>query len=85
MPNPTRGEFVVAYYGNVSSTYALRIYDAKGALVFNRTYPATTGVQRMAVDIRQHGHGVYFVVLDDMMQKKKVTTAKLVVAIGNGF
>ena len=78
LPNPNSGEFDVAYYGSTGSSYSLRIYDSKGAMVYNGTWPGASGVQRMHIDLRRHGKGVYMIVLGDQ-GKKKVATGKVVV------
>lgn len=76
MPNPNSGEFEVAYYGSVTESYSLRIYDTKGALVYNKTMPPITGVARMHVDLRHHGKGLYLLVLGNN-KKEKIATAKV--------
>ncbi len=64
-PNPSSGQFQVNYYTTTAAAYSLSIYDSKGAFMFRRDYTLNTPYQRMDVDIRQHGKGIYIVVLHD--------------------
>ena len=70
-PSPNNGQFNVAYYttgSNASNT--LVIFDAKGARVYSASYSITSPYQLMKVDMRQHGSGVYMVMLYDRNGKK---------------
>ncbi len=70
-PSPNNGQFNVAYYttgSNASNT--LVIFDAKGARVYSASYSITSPYQLMKVDMRQHGSGVYLVLLYDRNGKK---------------
>jgi hypothetical protein len=69
LPNPSKGQFEVAYYAAGNEQYTLTIYDGRGALVFRRSYPIAGAYQRMAVDIRQHASGIYQLVLTDRSGK----------------
>ncbi|MGC4101315.1 Ig-like domain-containing protein [Ferruginibacter sp.] len=67
-PNPNNGVFKVRYYTNNTSFGFLRrllIYDAKGALVFNKNIPITAPYSSMDVDMRKNGKGIYTVVVFD--------------------
>ncbi len=64
-PNPTSGVFQVNYYTTSAASHTVSIFDAKGALVFRKPYAVIAPYQRMEVDIRQHGKGIYQVVLHD--------------------
>ncbi len=70
-PSPNNGQFNVAYYttgSNASNT--LVIFDAKGARVYSAGYSITSPYQLMKVDMRQHGSGVYMVMLLDRNGKR---------------
>jgi len=70
-PSPNAGQFKVSYYtpgANAKNT--LTIYDSKGAHVYTRSYALSSPYQIMNVDMRQHGRGIYHVVLFDKTGKK---------------
>ena len=69
-PNPASGQFQVNYYTTAVSSHILSVYDSKGSRVFSKTYNLSIPYQQMDVDIRQHGKGVYQVVLHDKNGKK---------------
>lgn len=70
MPNPNGGVFDVAYYSAAATTYTLSLYDGKGALIFTKAYSISSPYQRMNVNIKQHGRGIYQVVLTDKGGKR---------------
>lgn len=70
LPNPNKGLFEVIYYSNGVNTYTLSLFDSKGALAYRRAYTISAPYQRMQVDIRQHGGGIYQVVLTDKSGKR---------------
>ncbi len=69
-PNPTTGQFQVNFYTTTTGQHRLSVYDAKGAIAFSKPYAIAAPYQRLDVDIRQHGSGVYVVVLYDKSGKK---------------
>jgi hypothetical protein len=69
-PNPTQGDFQIRYYTTNVSAHSISIYDYKGVLVYRKNYSLNIPYQQMDVDIRQHGSGVYQVVLYDKSGKK---------------
>lgn len=70
LPNPNNGDFDVVYYSAGTTTYTLSIFDSKGAIVYTKSYNISSPYQRMDVDIRQHGKGIYQVVLTDRTGKR---------------
>jgi len=63
MPNPNRGKFDVVYHSTGASSFTLGIYDSKGAFVYQKSYSISSPYQRMEVDIKHHGKGLYHVVI----------------------
>jgi len=67
-PNPNRGQFTVQFYNQSNEEVTLRIFDAKGALVYQRKYATTlpyTNINVNLADGRILTAGVYVVdVLD---------------------
>jgi hypothetical protein len=63
LPNPNKGKFEVIYHSAGTNTYTLRIYDSKGAYVYEKVYNIASPYQRMEVDLRGHGKGLYHVIL----------------------
>ncbi len=70
-PSPNAGQFQVTYYttGPVTAN-VLTIYDSKGALVYNRVHGMTAPYQRLDIDMRRFGKGIYRVVLRNAAGKK---------------
>ena len=72
-PNPNRGQFNVAYYGETTpytGAATLTIFDAKGSRVFVNTYVINAPYQAMPVDLKKQGKGIYFVELSDKNGKR---------------
>ncbi|MEO6254220.1 MAG: S8 family serine peptidase [Ferruginibacter sp.] len=79
LPNPNSGQFDVIYHSaTATNTHTLRIFDAKGALVYSNAYPITGPYQRMAVDMRSGGKGTYVVALFNN-SGKRVATGKVII------
>jgi hypothetical protein len=62
-PNPTSGQFEVRYYSTVNNIVprSLTVFDAKGDRVFTKLYPIGRPYDRMPVDMRIYGKGLYWV------------------------
>lgn len=73
-PSPNNGLFKVSYYSAVATNYSLQVFDTKGAMVFSRQLPATSGYPLMEVDLRFAQGGLYVVRL--------VNASNLVIASG---
>ncbi len=70
-PSPNGGQFKVRYYttgANAQNT--LVIFDSKGGRIYSGNYLIGSPYQIMDVDIRQHGRGIYRVVLFSRAGKK---------------
>ena len=67
-PNPNSGVFQVRYYASLDTRAprALNIYDAKGSRISVNQYPNNAPYQRMDVDLRKHGKGIYWVEVIDV-------------------
>ncbi|WP_394349670.1 Ig-like domain-containing protein [Adhaeribacter soli] len=79
-PNPNKGQFQIRYYsepGIVSST-AVLIYDSKGARVASANYTVKVAYDRLKVDMRNEGSGIYYVVLQQE-NGKKLASGRVVV------
>lgn len=77
LPNPNTGQFDVIYHSNGNNTYSLRIFDSKGALAYMRSYNITSAYQRMNVDLRQHGKGLFHIVLS--ASGKRLANGKVII------
>ena len=67
-PNPTGGNFEVRYYsvaGNSNLPRMLTVYDAKGDRVYTQKYNIGRPYDRMPVDMRAYGKGLYWVEIGD--------------------
>ena len=67
-PNPNSGTFQVRYYsvaGNSSLPRGIVVYDAKGDRVFVKNYTIGRPYDRMDVDMRAYGKGLYWVEIVD--------------------
>jgi len=78
LPNPNNGEFDVVYHSVGANTYTLSLYDSRGAAVYSKAYTIASPYQRMRVNIKQHGRGLYQVVLTDK-SGKRIANGKVVV------
>jgi Secretion system C-terminal sorting domain len=63
LPNPNKGKFDVLYHSRNAVAYSMVIYDSKGSQVYKQSYTISSPYQRMPVDIKHHGRGLYHVVL----------------------
>lgn len=67
-PNPTSGKFQVRYYSVANNNVlprSLTIYDAKGDRVLTQMYTIGRPYDRMDVDMRAFGKGLYWVEIGD--------------------
>lgn len=67
-PNPTSGQFQVRYYStanNVALPRTLTVYDAKGDRMLTKRYAIGQPYDRMDVDMRAYGKGLYWVEIGD--------------------
>lgn len=65
-PSPNNGHFNVSYYNAAASgVQILTIYDARGALVFNKSYVIANAYELMKVDMVGAARGIYLVVVRD--------------------
>ncbi|MBL7726744.1 MAG: S8 family serine peptidase [Dinghuibacter sp.] len=78
MPNPNSGRFDVSFYTTVLGKFYLVVTDAKLARVFSQVYTVNTPYQRMPVDIRNAGSGIYTVTLRGA-DGKRIASAKVLV------
>ncbi|MFZ1785937.1 MAG: reprolysin-like metallopeptidase [Ferruginibacter sp.] len=68
-PNPTNGQFEVRYYSVANNTNlprTLNVYTTSGVRVLTQNYAIGRPYDRMPVDMRNHGKGVYFVEVADV-------------------
>ena len=70
MPNPNNGQFEVSYYSPAATSFTLTISDSKGAVVYSKAYTVTSPYQRLAVDVRKNGSGIYTIALTDRNGKR---------------
>jgi subtilisin-like proprotein convertase family protein len=79
-PNPNVGQFRVSYYSLAGNTLprTLLIYDAKGALVYNKTYTIGKPYDKMEVNFSGFSKGVYMINLLDV-SGKRLAVGKVVV------
>ena len=69
-PNPNSGQFQVRYYSIINNTglpRGINVYDARGKRVLTQTYSITAPYARMNVDLRNHGTGVYWIEVVDVV------------------
>jgi subtilisin-like proprotein convertase family protein len=66
-PNPTSGKFQVRYYSVANNVLprTLTVYDAKGDRVLTQFYQIGRPYDRMDVDMRGKGKGIYWVEIGD--------------------
>jgi hypothetical protein len=74
-PNPNQGQFQVRYnnpQGAGTQNY-IRVFDSKGARVFEQLYSVSRPYNQMLVDLRRRGSGIYMVELTDKSGKRLAT------------
>jgi hypothetical protein len=66
-PNPNSGQFQVRYYSAANNVLprTLTVYDAKGDRVLTQLYTVGRPYDRMDVDMRAYGKGMYWVEIGD--------------------
>jgi hypothetical protein len=74
-PNPTSGFFRVQIPTALSSSFALKVYDAAGKLLFDKKYSLQNGATDIPVDMTRMPGGYYEVVCED--KENKYTTRVL--------
>ena len=79
-PNPTSGKFQVRYYSVANNVLprSLTIYDAKGDRVFTQMYTIGRPYDRMDVDMRAMGKGLYWVEIGDL-NGNRLTMCRVVI------
>jgi hypothetical protein len=79
-PNPTSGKFQVRYYSVANNVLprTLTIYDAKGDRVFTQFYTIGRPYDRMDVDMRAFGKGLYWVEIGDL-NGNRLTMCRVVI------
>ncbi|MBL0147004.1 MAG: T9SS type A sorting domain-containing protein [Chitinophagaceae bacterium] len=79
-PTPNNGKFKVAYYnpGGASIKQGITIYSSLGKMVYNKIFDVTQPWQNHSIDLRNHGAGVYYVVVRNADGKKLATGEVLV-------
>jgi subtilisin-like proprotein convertase family protein len=71
-PNPSSGRFQVRYYNtpNTTSPRTLTVYDNTGQRIITRSFTQTISYERIDIDVRSHGKGLYWVELLDKDGKR---------------
>jgi hypothetical protein len=79
-PNPNMGQFKVAYYnaGGSSIKRNIVIYSSLGKKVYHKEFTVNQAWQNLPIDLRNHGGGVYYVVVTDANGKELATGEVLV-------
>jgi subtilisin-like proprotein convertase family protein len=80
-PSPNTGQFQVRYQsaqGNNTLPRTLNVYDSKGARVYSASYTLNAPYEKMSVDMRNQGKGVYMVELADRFGKR-LKTARVII------
>ena len=79
-PNPTSGKFQVRYYSVANNILprSLTVYDAKGDRVFTQMYTIGRPYDRMDVDMRAYGKGLYWVEIGDL-NGSRITMCRVVI------
>jgi Secretion system C-terminal sorting domain len=79
-PNPTSGTFQVRYYSVANNVLprGIVVYDAKGDRVFLQNYTVGRPYDRMDVDMRAYGKGLYWVEIVDL-NGNRLTMCRVVI------
>jgi hypothetical protein len=79
-PNPTSGQFQVRYHSGANNVLprTLTVYDTKGDRVFTQYYTIGRPYDRMDVDMRAYGKGLYWVEIGDR-NGNRITMCRVVI------
>lgn len=79
-PNPSTGKFQARYYSepNTSLPRSLIVYDNMGNRVVTKSYTQTISYQRIDIDLRRQGKGLYWVELVDVKGKRLALSRVLI-------
>ncbi len=79
-PNPTSGKFQVRYYSVANNVLprTLTVYDSKGDRMMTQIYTIGRPYDRMDVDMRAYGKGLYWVEIGDA-NGSRITMCRLVI------
>jgi hypothetical protein len=79
-PNPTSGQFQVRYHSVANNILprTLTVYDTKGDRVFTQLYTIGRPYDRMDVDMRAYGKGLYWVEIGDA-NGNRITMCRVVI------
>lgn len=71
-PNPSGGIFQVRYYSEVNNAVqrSLTVYSNRGEKIITRTFTQTIPYQKIDVDVRAYGKGLYWIELRDANGKR---------------
>ncbi|MGB5005973.1 MAG: T9SS type A sorting domain-containing protein, partial [Ferruginibacter sp.] len=71
-PNPSAGMFQVRYYSETNSALqrSLTVYNNRGERISTQTFTQTIPYQKIDIDIRAHGKGLYWIELRDADGKR---------------
>jgi len=79
-PNPNSGQFQVRYYSAANNVLprTLTVYDGKGDRVLTQNYTIGRPYDRMDVDMRKFGKGLYWVEIGDV-NGNRLTMCRIVI------
>ena len=79
-PNPTSGLFQVRYYSAANNVLprTLTVYDTKGDRVLTQVYTIGRPYDKMEVDMRKYGKGLYWVEIGDR-NGNRITMCRVVI------
>ncbi|HMT74921.1 MAG TPA: M1 family aminopeptidase [Chitinophagaceae bacterium] len=72
-PNPNNGTFAISYYNKegVSTSRQVRVFDSKGALVYNRPFTiSSASYSILSIELQAANTGIYYVVIGDAAGNK---------------
>ncbi|GAB2812120.1 T9SS type A sorting domain-containing protein [Ferruginibacter profundus] len=71
-PNPSGGRFQLRFYNapNTASPRTLTVYDNTGQRLITRSYTQTMSYERIDIDVRSNGKGLYWIELTDKDGKR---------------
>ncbi len=61
-PNPNNGKFDVIFHStSTTESYTVSIFDNKGSFVYRNAFAITSAYQRLTIDLRNKGKGLYLI------------------------
>lgn len=70
-PNPTSGQFSLAYNSEQNKNTTVKIYNLVGQVIYSESYTSTTGMNTLKFDISNNSQGIYMLEISSAKAKDR--------------